>query len=83
VNVWDERFERLLRQYLNHLAPSEPLQPGDDMRSLGLDSMAAVRLLMAVEEEFGVLFPNSVLSADTMATPNSLWLALSQLTQVG
>lgn len=73
---WDERFEHILRGHLPFLPASEPLDPGQDLRAAGLDSLGAVDLLVALESEYGVRLAEEAMSIDTFATPAALWNTL-------
>lgn len=77
--MWDERFEELLRAQLPFLPPDEELAADAVLRDLGLDSMATVDLLSAVEQEYGVRFLDESLNMSTFATPGTLWAALSAM----
>jgi acyl carrier protein len=44
------------------------LRHDDDLYRVGLKSLAAVRLMVALEEEFGIAFPDSVLNHGAFAT---------------
>jgi acyl carrier protein len=76
---WDEEFEAVLREHLDLLDPQDPLPPDARLGALGLDSMASIQLLVALEDTFDVLFPDSMLNAETFGDPGSLWLALTAL----
>ena len=75
--MWNEQFEKLVRQFLPYLAPDEALPADAELRDYGLDSLAAVELLSALEAEFGVRFADGALSLETFESPTVLWLALS------
>ncbi len=49
------------------------------MAELGLDSMAVVDLLVAIEEASGVTVPDEFLTAEVFATPRTLWTVLTGL----
>lgn len=72
-----EQFSAILRRHLRYAQPGEPLAPDAPLRDLGLDSMAAVTLMLDLEDEFGVTFPDSELTRRTFATPAALWAAIS------
>ncbi len=73
--------ERLLDVLTGHL----PAVPADvDWQSvtlpdLGLDSMSAIELVLALEEAFEVRFPEEVLVRETFATLASLAAVVSSL----
>lgn len=77
--MWDERFEQLLRAYLPLLAPDEQLTADTVLRDLGLDSMATVELLAAVEGAYDVRFADEALSLSTFATAGTLWATLAAM----
>ena len=56
--------EILLRQ--------EPLKPGEDLFDAGFDSMSLSRMLVFVEERFGVVIPDEDVVVDDMATLESM-----------
>ena len=69
-------FCDLLRPFLR-FAGDGPIEPGTDLRQAGLDSMQAIELLFAVEDEFGVTLDDDAMTDTTFATAGSLWDALS------
>lgn len=76
VPEWDDRFDALLREHLSGLAPETPLRADDDLRGLGLDSMAMVQVLLDVEQAYQVMLPDDALSSSTFSTPQTLWNAV-------
>jgi acyl carrier protein len=76
---WDGVYEQLLRSHLRFLKSAEPLKGDADLRSLGLDSATTVELLLALEEQYGVDFPDEAMTASVWSTPATLWLAVSAL----
>lgn len=66
------KFETVLRAHLRFLEPDAPLAPDDALGKLGLDSMAAIDLLLDLERTFGVHIPDDLLSAETFETVGSL-----------
>ncbi|PRY01753.1 phosphopantetheine-binding protein [Allonocardiopsis opalescens] len=75
--MWDERFEGILRPYLPFLSPDEPLAADAGLRELGLDSLAMVELLAALESAYDVKFTDDALTLETFETPGVLWGTLS------
>lgn len=51
----------------------------EDLRDLGLDSMASIKLLLELEEVFGVIFPDEYLVADTFKNTITLYERLTEL----
>jgi acyl carrier protein len=77
--AWDERFERVVRANLQFLPAEQPLEESASLQDLGVDSMGTIQLLLELEEAFGVTFPDETLTAETFATPGSLWKVLHEL----
>ena len=75
--MWDERFEELLRRHLPYLAPDEALEPDLPLRDYGLDSLASVELLLALEKAYGARLEDEELSLRSFASPEVLWSTLS------
>jgi len=74
--MWDD-FEMTVRGFLPYLSADEALDRDVELRDLGLDSLATVELLAALEDRFQVRFRDEALSLDTFRTPAVLWEALS------
>ncbi|AUS82036.1 phosphopantetheine-binding protein [Actinoalloteichus sp. AHMU CJ021] len=76
---WPAEFEALVRQYLPLLPADDPLLGDRRLIDLGLDSMSTVGLLVDLEQEFEVEFPDEALTAETFGTAESLWVVLAGL----
>ena len=50
------------------LLRDEPLQPDDDLFDAGFDSMSLTRMLVFIEESFGVLIPDEEVALDETST---------------
>ncbi len=59
--------------------PSDTIADGEDLFALGLDSFGLVDLMVAIETEFGLEFPEAMLKRDTFKTVHNLAQAVSQL----
>ncbi len=79
--MWDNRFEELLRRHLPFLSPGEQLGENVRLRELGLDSLATVELLSALENTYQVRFENDTLTLETFETAGILWQTLSAIQQ--
>ena len=66
------KLQAVLRPHLRFLQPDAPLPRGEPLGKLGLDSMAAINLLLDLETTFGVQIPDDLLSAETFETFASL-----------
>lgn len=72
---------RVVRDHLPFLAAADPLPPDASLRELGLDSLAAIDLLLDLEQTFGVVFPDELLTEDTFRTATSIASAVVRLTR--
>ncbi|MDY0814805.1 phosphopantetheine-binding protein [Kitasatospora purpeofusca] len=80
---WDETFERLVQEVVEQFPPGGKLTADLDLPSAGLDSLAVIELLTLVEETYGVVLPDELLTFETFATPGTLWATISSLTPEG
>jgi acyl carrier protein len=76
---WDADFEAVIRPHLRRLGADAPVPPDVELRALGLDSLALIELLVAIEDELGLEFPDELLTAQTFRTPTTLWAAVDSL----
>lgn len=67
-----DKIHAVLRPHLRFLDKDAPLPPSENLGKLGLDSMAAINLLFELEQAFGIQIPDSLLTADTFETAESL-----------
>ncbi len=72
---------RVVRDHLRFLDASDPLPPDASLRGLGLDSLAAIDLLLDLEQTFGVVFPEQLLTEETFRTAGNIVGAVARLTQ--
>jgi acyl carrier protein len=77
--AWPDRFETLVRGHLPLLGSERELGPDLNLIDCGLDSLAVVNLLLALEEEFDVSVPDELLTVTTFATPKDLWSVIHSL----
>jgi acyl carrier protein len=71
----DTTFAETLRPFLR-FAGDRPIEEDSDLRQLGLDSMQAIELLFAIEDEFGTTLADDLMTDATFQTAGSLWEAL-------
>lgn len=70
-----ERFMDIVKR--NSRTPDAvEFDPDATMASLGLESLALVNLLMSIEEEYGIEFPQQLVRPAVFATPGTLWGSL-------
>jgi D-alanine--poly(phosphoribitol) ligase subunit 2 len=59
--------------------PVDGLAEQDNLFDAGMTSFGSVQLMLAIEEEFDIEFPNSLLTRKTFATLGGLTSAVEQL----
>jgi acyl carrier protein len=79
----DERFEAILRSHLRFLSPADVLTETSELRDFGLDSMATVELISALESEYQIRFVDDLLSLENFTTPGVIWASVTQMTAAG
>ena len=72
-------FLGVLRNYLRQVGDGDTLTMESNLYDLGLDSMAAVNLLLELEETYQVIFPEALLTESTFETPLALKSAIVSL----
>ena len=75
----EPQFLDLLRSRLKYLKPGATLDIGQPLKSLGLDSMAAIDLLLDIEDTYCVILPDRFLTEETFSTALALWTVVDQL----
>ncbi|GMQ86816.1 MAG: hypothetical protein BMS9Abin08_0014 [Gammaproteobacteria bacterium] len=74
-----EVFLGILNGHLRKIGDGNSLTMESNLYELGLESMAAVNLLLELEEIYGVIFPDALLNESTFETPLALKLAIVSL----
>lgn len=72
-------IRRLLAALGQHSLDPTPLDDDDDLFRAGLKSLGVVRLMLAVEEEFEVEFPESMLRREVFASVTRICHAVADL----
>lgn len=80
--MWDERFGEILRGFLPFLPAGDELAAELSLRDFGMDSMAMIDLLAALEKEYQVRFADDALNMENFETPATVWTVLSSMTPV-
>jgi acyl carrier protein len=76
----DDRIRQILDE-VGHLSrPTESMQPDDDLYLLGLTSHATVNVMLALEDEFEIEFPEQMLRRATFQSLANIRTALLELT---
>ena len=76
-------FEQVREIVLRHArlpAGSQDLTPTADLYAAGLTSLSTVHVMLALEDQFGVEFPDRLLTRQTFETVQSICEALDELT---
>lgn len=76
---WLPEFETVVRRHLPLLDANTPITPDLALADHGLNSLAMIRLLVDLEDGFGVEFPDDVLAATAFRTAGALWTVLNQV----
>ncbi|MFY2557188.1 MULTISPECIES: phosphopantetheine-binding protein [Myxococcus] len=66
------RLIEVIREFLPRVAPDEPVEMARPCNEMGLDSMNAINLMLALEGAFEISFPDALLTAETFHSPASL-----------
>jgi acyl carrier protein len=69
----------VLQKHLKFANPAENFPMDAELESLGLDSMSAIDLLLALEESFEIVFPDAMLTPEVFRTARSLEGAVQSL----
>jgi acyl carrier protein len=77
--MYREKVREILLQRGRLFAPMLEVMNDSDLYGAGLTSLATVGVMLALEEEFDIEFPDSMLSRKTFATIESLALAVEGL----
>jgi acyl carrier protein len=76
----DDRIRQILDE-VGHLSrPAASMQPDDDLYLLGLTSHATVNVMLALEDEFEIEFPEQMLRRATFQSLANIRTALLELT---
>ncbi len=56
----------------NIMAPGRPIQPDDAFETVGVDSMALLRILVFIEATYGFWMPDQDLVEENLTSPRAL-----------
>lgn len=74
-------IRRLISEQAKIPSSINELGDHDDLYDLGMTSHSSVMLMLGLENEFGVEFPDTMLTRDVFANVNSIESAISSLEQ--
>jgi len=75
----DDTIRQVLAEHGQLLVDANKLSPEDDLFRMGMGSMASINVMLALEETFGVEFPEEMLTRNTFSTISSIKSALERL----
>jgi acyl carrier protein len=71
--MWDAKFEQVVRARTPMLPQGFALRPNDELRALGMDSVATVALVADLESAYGIAFELHELVPENFRTPARIW----------
>jgi acyl carrier protein len=74
-----EEIRRVLREHARLVIDVDDLSDDDDLFRLGMTSHASVSVMLALEDAFGVEFPEQMLRRRTFESIGSIRQAISEL----
>jgi acyl carrier protein len=77
--TWPSEFDALIRSHCRFIHPSAAIEPDELIASLGADSLEIVELIVELEDQFGIVFTDYLLTPDVFATPGTIWTAVELL----
>jgi acyl carrier protein len=76
----DEIIRTILAEYGHLPVDMAKIRDGDDLYQAGMTSHASVNVMLALEDEFDVEFPEAMLRKSTFESVAAIRVALSELT---
>lgn len=73
----DHRLRMILDETAGLLKPAASLSPRDDLFAVGLTSFKTVGVMLAIEEEFDLVFPDELLTRATFSSIAGLTAAIT------
>ena len=77
--MYADKVRDILAQHGRLSSPIDQLQDTSDLYNAGLTSLATVGLMLALEEQFNIEFPDNMLSRKTFASIESIIDAVQKL----
>ncbi|MGK7943629.1 MAG: phosphopantetheine-binding protein [Microcystaceae cyanobacterium] len=74
-----EQLKECMVEHLKLITSVDQIGDNTELTSLGLDSMAATNLMLDLEDEFGITFPDELLTPETFYSANTLNSAIQKL----
>lgn len=79
----EDRIRRLLSENAHLAVDPGALSEDTDLYRAGMSSLSTVNVMMALEEEFCVEFPDNMLKPSTFQSVSSIRSALNRLASAG
>ncbi|GAA1739447.1 hypothetical protein GCM10009681_07790 [Luedemannella helvata] len=76
-HAWPAAFADGIVSMLPEVPDDFRLTPDTDLAALGLDSLGRTGLVLLLQDEWDLEFPDEVLVARNFATPATLWAAVA------
>jgi acyl carrier protein len=73
------RVHAVIVKHLTYWDATMPVPLERPLTDLGLDSLGSISLLLEIEDEFAIMFPDDMLGPDTFATAGSMEAAVAKL----
>jgi len=77
--MYADKVRDILTQHGRLSSPVDQLRDARDLYNAGLTSLATVGLMLALEEQFNIEFPDNMLSRKTFASIESIVDAVQKL----
>lgn len=68
----ERRLLNLVKNYLKYCDEGKEIDYDEDLKNLGLDSIASIQLLIEIEEEFDIVISDEYLTDSTFSTLSSI-----------
>jgi acyl carrier protein len=76
----DETIRKILAEHANLPVDVAKLGDDDDLYQVGMTSHASVNVMLAIEDEFDIEFPEAMLRKSTFESVAAIRVALGELT---
>ncbi len=70
--MYTESIKQIATENLSELFGSTPLNDEDNLYDLGMTSLQAVTLMIALEEKFAIRFPHTALNAQSFESVRNI-----------
>lgn len=74
-----EQIRDVLREHARLAVDSTAIGVDEDLYALGMTSIASVSVMLAVEEEFGIEYPDRMLARASFASIANIQIAVTEL----